>query len=107
MQSGGPPAGLIINDNWLPAAQVASSVAYGGGCAGPLVPTGGSLRPTDEIAITGCPSVTQVMTAAQDALALYVPGASPAGVIVNGNWVPAGIDASAGGPVASGGCAIS
>ncbi len=105
--TGAPPAGLIINDNWLPAAQVASSVGYGGGCAGPLVPTGGAFRPTDQIAIAGCPSVTQVMTAAQDALALYVPGAAPAGVIVNGNWVPAGIDASAGGPVASGGCAIS
>ena len=45
------------------------------------------------------------MTAAQDAIALYVAGDAPAGVIVNGNWVPAGIAANAGGPVP--GCAVS
>jgi hypothetical protein len=105
--AGSPPAGLIINGNWMPAAQVASSVEYGGGCAGPIVPTGSPLLPTDQIAIAGCPSIAQVTTAAQDAVALYVPGAAPAGVIVNGNWVPAGIAASPGGSLASGGCAVS
>ena len=104
---GSQPAGVIINGNWMPAPMIANSEAYVGGCAGPVLPTSSSLLPTDQITINGCPSNAQVTTAAQDAVALYVPGDAPAGVIVNGNWVPAAIAASAGGSVASGGCAVS
>jgi hypothetical protein len=104
---GSPPAGVIINGDWVPAPMVANSEEYVGGCAGPVFPTSSSFLPTDQISITGCPSIAQVTTAAQDALALYLPGEPPAGVIVNGNWVPAGIAASAGGSLASGGCAFS
>jgi hypothetical protein len=105
--AGDQPAGLIVNGNWVPAAAVANSEVYVGGCAGPVLPTSSSLLPTDQITINGCPSIAQVTTAAQDAVALYVPGDAPAGVIVNGNWVPAAIAASAGGSLASGGCAVS
>lgn len=104
---GSPPAGLIVNGNWVPASMVASSVVYQGGCAGPAAPTSSSFLPTDQINITGCRSIAQVTTAAQDAVDLYTPGDAPAGVIVNGNWVPAGLAASPGGSVASGGCAVS
>ncbi len=104
--AGDQPAGLIVNGNWLPAAAIANSEVYVGGCAGPVLPTSSSLLPTDQITITGCPSIAQVVTAAQDAIALYVPGDAPAGVTVNGNWVPAGIAAS-GGSFATSGCAVS
>ena len=104
---GSPPAGLIINGNWVPASMVASAVAYQNGCAGPIAPTSSSLLPTDQINISGCPSIAQVTTAAQDAVDLYAPGDAPAGVIVNGNWVPAGLAASPGGSVANDGCAVS
>ena len=103
---GSQPAGVIINANWMPASMIADSETYVAGCAGPVLPTSSSLLPTDQITINGCPSVTQVTTAAQDAVALYVPGDAPAGVIVNGNWVPAGLAAN-GGSLASGGCAVS
>ena len=104
---GDQPAGVIINGNWMPAATLANSEGYVGGCAGPLLPTNSSLLPTDQVAINGaCLSVAQVMTAGQDAIGLYVAGDAPAGVIVNGNWVPAGIAANTGGSVASG-CAVS
>jgi hypothetical protein len=103
---GSQPAGVIINGNWMPAAMVANSEEYVGsnGCAGPLLP----LVPlaSDQIALTGCLSVAQVMTAAQDATDLYVAGDAPAGVIVNGNWVPAGIASSAGGYSASSACPV-
>jgi hypothetical protein len=89
---GGPPAGVIVNDNWIPAAMVTSSTGYLGGdvCAGLVVPT-------DQIIMTGSPTVAQVMAAANQAMSLYAPGGPPAGVIVNGNWIPAGIAASTGG----------
>ena len=104
--AGDQPAGLVVNGNWMPAAAVADSEVYVGGCAGPVLPTSSTLLPTDQITMTGCPSVAQVVTAAQDAIALYVTGDAPAGVIVNGNWVPAGLAAN-GGSLASGGCAVS
>ena len=103
---GSQPAGVIVNGNWVPAEAVANSEVYVGGCAGPVLPTSSSLLPTDQITINGCPSVAQVVTAAQDAIALYVGGDAPAGVTVNGNWVPAGLAAN-GGSLASGGCAVS
>jgi hypothetical protein len=107
---GDQPAGLLVNGDWLPAAMVANSGASVGanGCVGPILPTNSPFLPTDQITVTGiCPSVTQVMTAAQDAITLYAPGDAPAGVIVSGNWVPAGVASSAGGNAASGGCAVS
>jgi len=103
---GSQPAGVIVNGNWVPAEAVANSEVYVGGCAGPVLPTSSSLLPTDQITINGCPSVAQVVTAAQDAIALDVGGDAPAGVTVNGNWVPAGLAAN-GGSLASGGCAVS
>jgi hypothetical protein len=106
---GDQPAGLIVNGTWMPASMVVNSGVYVGanGCALPLLPTNSSLLATDQIIVTGvCPTLTQVMTAAQDALALYTAGGSPAGVIVNGNWVPAGVAANPGGSL-SNGCATS
>jgi hypothetical protein len=102
--TGDQPAGVIVNGNWMPAAMVANSEQYVNDCAGPLLPQGSSLRPADQITVNGCSSVTQVMTAAQDAISLYVPGDAPAGVIVNGDWVPAGIASTGGGAVASNVC---
>ncbi len=89
---GGPPAGVIVNGNWIPAAMVTSSTGYMGGglCAGLVVPT-------DQIIMRGSPTVAQVMAAAKQAMSLYVSGGPPAGVIVNGNWIPAGIATSTGG----------
>jgi hypothetical protein len=100
---GSQPAGLIVNGNWLPAAMVANSGEYTGAspCAGPQL---SSVLAPDQITLVGCMSVTQVMTAAQDAIDLYAPGDVPAGVIVNSNWVPAGIAASAGGYAGSNAC---
>lgn len=104
--AGDPPAGLIINGNWVPAAAVATTETYVNGCAVPELPSNSTLVPADQIAISGCPSITQVETVAEDAIAYYVSGDDPAGVIVNGNWVPAGV-ASTGGTVGSSGCATS
>jgi len=100
---GSQPAGLIVNGNWLPAAMVAQSGEYvgAGQCAGPQVP---SVLPADQITLTGCVSATEEATAAQDAIALYVAGDAPAGIIVNGNWVPGGIATNAGGYAASNAC---
>jgi hypothetical protein len=103
---GDEPAGVIVNGNWVPAAAVANSVALvsAGGCAGPALPTNSPLLPTDQITVAlACPTSGQVIVAAQDAIALYVPGDLPAGVFVNGSWIPAGIAASSGGYLA-GGC---
>jgi hypothetical protein len=104
--AGDPPAGLIINGNWVPAAAVATTVTYVNGCAVPELPSNSTLVPADQISVSGCPSITQVEAVALDAIAYYVPGDNPAGVIVNGNWVPAGV-ASTGGTVGSSGCATS
>jgi hypothetical protein len=104
---GAEPAGVIINGNWMPAAIVANSEQYVNGCAGPVLPTNSSLLPTDQITMAACPSVAQLVTAGQDALGLYVPGDAPAGVIVDGDWVPAGIASTAGGALASAMCAPS
>jgi hypothetical protein len=104
--AGGPPAGLIINGNWVPASAVAGTQTYVNGCAVPELPSNSTLVPADQITISGCPSITQVEAVAKDAIAFYVSGDDPAGVIVNGNWVPAGI-ASTGGTVGSEGCATS
>jgi hypothetical protein len=103
---GDQPAGLIINGNWMPAAMVANSGEYVGadGCAGPLLPL--VPLPADQIALTGCVSVAQVTTAALDATDLYVTGDAPAGVIVNGNWVPAGLASNAGGYPAGSACPV-
>ncbi len=100
---GGQPAGLVINGNWLPAAMAAQSGEFAGAnqCAGPQVP---SVLPADQITLTGCVSATEEATAAQDAIDLYVTGAAPAGILVNGNWVPAGIATNAGGYAASNAC---
>ncbi len=103
---GDQPAGLIINGTWMPASVVANTETYVGGCAAPQLPTNSALLPTDQITVNGCPSIAQVESAAQDAIAVYVAGDAPAGVIVNGNWAPAGI-ASSGGTVGSNGCATS
>jgi len=102
-QPGGQPAGLIVNGNWLPAAMVANSAEYIGAspCAGPQV---SSVLAPDQITLVGCMSAAQVMTAAQDAIDLYAPGDVPAGVIVNSNWIPAGIAAGAGGYAGSNSC---
>jgi hypothetical protein len=104
--AGDQPAGLIINGNWIPAAAVATTETYVNGCAVPELPTNSTLVPADQITISGCPSITQVEAVALDTIAYYVPGDEPAGVIVNGNWVPAGV-ASTGGTVGSSGCATS
>jgi hypothetical protein len=104
--AGDQPAGLIINGSWIPAAAVATTETYVNGCAVPELPTNSTLVPADQINISGCPSITQVESVALDAIAYYVPGDNPAGVIVNGNWVPAGV-ASTGGTVGSSGCATS
>jgi len=104
--AGGPPAGLIINGNWVPASAVATTQTYVNGCAVPELPSNSTLVPADQISISGCPSITQVETVAEDAIAYYVSGDDPAGVIVNGNWVPAGV-ASTGGAIGSSGCATS
>jgi hypothetical protein len=104
--AGAQPAGLIINGDWMPAAMVVNAEQYVNGCAGPILPTASSLLPTDQITMIGCPSVTQVMTAAQDATLLYVAGDAPAGVIVNGTWLPAGIAGSPGWSLANSACAI-
>jgi hypothetical protein len=95
---GDQPAGVIVNGSWVPAA-AAYYVAFNSssGCVGlvaptisPVAPTNNSLFPTDQIALSGsCLSVQQVMAAAREAIALYVPGDQPAGVTVNGGWVPA------------------
>jgi hypothetical protein len=103
---GDQPAGLIINGNWVPASAVAGTQTYVNGCAVPELPSNSTLVPADQITISGCPSITQVEAVAKDAIAFYVSGDDPAGVIVNGNWVPAGI-ASTGGTVGSEGCATS
>jgi hypothetical protein len=104
--AGDQPAGLIVNGNWVPAAVVATTQTYVNGCAVPELPSNSTLVPADQIAISGCPSITQVETVAQDAVDFYASGDDPAGVIVNGNWVPAGI-AATGGAVGSNGCATS
>ena len=53
----------------------------------PAVPT--NLAP-DQLVLTGtCIPATTIVPEAQDAMALYVPFGPPAGVYVNGNWVPA------------------
>ena len=101
---GDQPAGLIINGTWMPAAVVANTETYVGGCAAPQLPTNSTLLPADQITINGCPSIMQVEIAANDAIAAYVSGDAPAGVIVNGNWAPAGV-ASTSGTVGSNGCA--
>jgi len=100
---GDPPAGVIVNDDWVPAALAARTVQFAAtsGCAGTL------LQP-DEIVVNGpCVSVGQVTAAAQEAIGLYAPGDAPAGVIVNGTWVPAGVAESAIGNAVSNGCAVS
>jgi hypothetical protein len=108
---GDQPAGVIVNDNWVPAA-AAGAVPYiiSTGCVGtaPVAPGYNPLAPTDQIVLNGtCLSVLDVTTAAQDAIALYLPGDQPAGVTVNGNWVPSGIAARPGGTLDSLGCATS
>ncbi len=103
---GDQPAGVIINGNWMPAAAVATTETYVGGCAVPELLANSTLVPSDQITISGCPSISQVEAAALDAIAVYVSGDDPAGVIVNGNWVPAGV-ASTGGTVGNSGCATS
>ena len=46
--------------------------------------------PPDQLVLTGsCLTVDAVLAAANQAMSLYVPGDQPAGVIINGNWVPA------------------
>jgi hypothetical protein len=109
---GAQPAGLIINGYWVPA----DAIAYSGeffnttGCA---TPAAGSNAPqlalaTDQIAVNGdCVAPASVITAAQDATDLYVQGGAPAGVILNGTWIPAGAASAVGGAVISDGCAVS
>ncbi|MGD0808696.1 MAG: hypothetical protein ABSA91_03130 [Acidimicrobiales bacterium] len=104
--AGDQPAGVVINGNWMPAAEVATNETYVGGCAIPELLSNSTLVPSDQITMSGCPSVPQVEAAALDAIASYASGDDPAGVIVNGNWVPAGI-ASTGGTVGTSGCATS
>ncbi len=99
---GSPPAGVIINNVWVPAEMAAESGIVGANqCAGPQVP---SVLPADQIELTGCVSAAQEATAAQDAIDLYAPGDAPAGIIVNSNWVPAGVATNAGGYAASNAC---
>ena len=66
---GGPPAGVIVNGNWIPAGMVTTSTGYVGGglCAGLVVAT-------DQVILTGSPTATQVMAAAKQALSLYEIG---------------------------------
>jgi hypothetical protein len=100
---GGPPAGVIVNGNWIPVAMVSKSNEYvnNSACAGPLLPS--TKLPSDQISLDGpCLLQAQVMAAAHEAIDLYVPGGPPAGVIVNGTWVPAGIAANAGGFLVNG-----
>jgi hypothetical protein len=53
----------------------------------PTVPA--NLAP-DQLVLTGsCIPDTTIVPEAQDAMALYVPFGPPAGVYINGNWVPA------------------
>ena len=95
---GDQPAGLIINGTWIPAALAATGEQYVNGCAGPLLPANSNLLPTDQIVVSGnCPTQAQVTTAATDALSLYATGDQPAGVVVNGIFVPAGVASTADG----------
>ena len=84
------PAGVVVNGSWIPADAVANFQQYIGGCAVPLW-TSTLLTAPDQISLTGYVTSEQVAAAAQDAIDLYVPGEIPAGVLINGNWVPAGI----------------
>ncbi|MGA3218116.1 MAG: hypothetical protein ABSE77_03395 [Acidimicrobiales bacterium] len=46
--------------------------------------------PADQIVLDGsCLSLSDVLSAAQQAIAAYVPGGPPAGVTINNTWVPA------------------
>jgi hypothetical protein len=55
----------------------------------------GATLPADQIVLNGsCLSVDDVLAAAQQAMAAYVLGGPPAGVIINNNWVPAAFLAS-------------
>lgn len=99
---GSPPAGVIINNYWVPAAMAAEAGIVGANqCAGPQVP---SVLPADQIQLSGCVSASQEATAAQDAIDLYAAGDAPAGIIVNANWVPAGVATNGGGYAASNAC---
>ena len=62
--------------------------------------------PPDQLVLTGyCLTVDTVLAAADQALGLYVPGDQPAGVIINGNWVPAAyLAANAGSYAVTTGC---
>ena len=52
-------------------------------------PVPANLAP-DQLVLTGtCIPDTTIVPEAQDAMALYVPFGPPAGVYINGNWVPA------------------
>jgi hypothetical protein len=95
---GDQPAGVIVNGTWEPAALAhVGALATSQGCVGVAASTSGPVSSTnlpagetDQIAVTGtCLSAAQVVAAAQDAVMLYAPGDQPAGVIVNGTWVPA------------------
>ena len=63
--------------------------------------------PADQLVLTGyCLPVDTVLAAADQALGLYALGDQPAGVIINGNWVPAAYLASNAGEYAvTTGCA--
>jgi hypothetical protein len=61
---------------------------------------------SDQIVINGTCSSAQVMAMAAQAMSLYAPGDQPAGVIVNGQWLPAGMGANSSAFVTSSGCAV-
>jgi hypothetical protein len=102
-----PTDQIVLNGSCISAAQVLAAAQQtgeyvgAGQCAGPQVP---SVLPADQITLTGCVTPAQEVTAAQDALDLYAAGDAPAGILVNGNWVPAGIATNAGGYAASNAC---
>lgn len=60
-----------------------------------LTPTKAASSPSPaQLTVTGPVTPTQVAQAAQQALSAYTPGGPPAGVTINGNWVPASLAAS-------------
>jgi hypothetical protein len=60
------------------------AAAYGG-----ALPTS---LPNDQLIVSGsCVTESQLLTASLQAISDYAPGSQPAGVYINGNWVPANL----------------
>jgi len=93
---GGAPAEIIVNGTVVPVAVAANTPGnyvvnlgcpYFSGSVNPL--------PKDQVALGGtCTTLVQVQNAVALATANYTPGNPPAGIVVNGNFVPVGLAGS-------------